>query len=88
LLRTKLAAALGAIFQSMEPGSTDAQIEALTISVIPAIQGLFTFHNATSVNQLAVRVELRSKIFKLTGFPLTIARKDNLNEAVGQVQPG
>jgi hypothetical protein len=88
LLRAKLAAALGAIFQSMEPGFTDAQIEALAISVIPAIQGLFTFHNATSVNQLAVRVELRSKIFKLIGFPLTIARKDNLNEAVGQVQPG
>lgn len=88
LLRAKLAAVLGAIFQSMEPGSTDAQIEALAISVIPAIEGLFTFHNATSVNQPAVRVELRSKIFNLTGFPLTVARKDNLNEAVGQVQPG
>jgi len=87
LLRGKLAAALGAIFQSMEPGSSDAQIEAMAISVLPAIEGLFSFHNATSVNQPAVRVELRSKIFNLTGFPLTVARKDNLNEAVGQIQP-
>lgn len=88
LLRVKLAAALGAIFQSMEPRSTDAQIEAMAISVLPAIKGLFTFHNATSANQAAVCVELRSKIFNLTGFPLTVSRKDNLNEAVGQIQPG
>ena len=88
LLRVKLAAALGAIFQSMEPGSTDAQIEAMAVSVLPAIEGLFTFHNATSDNQLEVRVELRSNIFNLTGFPLTVARKDNLNEAVGKIQPG
>lgn len=87
LLRAKLAAALGAIFQSMEPGSTDAQIEAMAISVLPAIEGLFNFHNATKANEPAVRVELRSKIFNLTGFPLTVARKDNLNEAVGQIQP-
>ena len=72
----------------MEPGSTDTQIESMAISVLPAIKGLFTFHNATSVNQPAVRVELLSKIFNLTGFPLTVARKDNLNEAVGQIQPG
>ena len=87
LLRGKLAAALGAIFQAMEPGSTDAQLEAMAVSVLPAIEGLFTFHNATSVNQPAVRVELRSKIFNLTGFPLTVARKDNLNELVGQIRP-
>ena len=88
LLRAKLAAALGAIFQSMEPGSTNSQIEAMAISVLPTIDGLFTFHNATSANMPAVRVELRSSIFKLSGFPLTVARKDNLNEAVGQIQPG
>ncbi|MER8846029.1 ATP-dependent nuclease [Mesorhizobium australicum] len=88
LLRAKLAAALGAIFQSMEPGSTDSQIEAMAISVLPAIAGLFTFHNATNANEPAVRVELRSNIFNLTGFPLTVARKNNLNEAVGQIQPG
>lgn len=88
LLRTKLAAALGAIFQSMEPSSTDTQIEAMAILVLPAVEGLFSFHNATSNDQPAVRVELRSKIFNLTGFPLTVARKDNLNEAVGQIQPG
>ena len=88
ILRAKLAAALGAIFQSMEDDSTDAQIEAMAISVLPAIEGLFTFHNATSANQPAVRVELRSDIFNLTGFPLTVARKDNLSEAVGQIQPG
>ena len=72
----------------MEPGSTDAQIEAMAISVLPAIVGLFTFHNATSGNQPAVRVELRSNIFNLTGFPLTVSRKDNLSEAVGHIQPG
>jgi hypothetical protein len=88
LLRGKLAAALGAIFQSMEPGSTDAQIEAMAISIIPAIEGLFTFYNASSGNQPTVRIELRSKIFHLTGFPLTVAKKDNLNDAVGQIQPG
>lgn len=88
LLRAKLAAALGAIFQSMEHDSTDAQIEAMAISVLPAIEGLFTFHNATSANHPAVRVELRSNIFNLTGFPLTVARKENLSEAVGQIQPG
>lgn len=88
LLRGKLAAALAAIFQSMEPGWTDAEIEVMAISVLPAIEGLFTFHNASSGNQPAVRVELRSEIFNLTGFPLTVARKDNLNEAVGQIQPG
>ena len=88
LLRVKLAAALGAIFQSMEPASTDPQIEAMAISVLPAIRGLFSFHNATSGNQIAVRVELRSNIFNLTGFPLTVARAVNLTEAVGQIQPG
>lgn len=87
LLRGKLAAALGAIFQSMEPGSTDTQIEAMAISILPAIEGLFTFHNATSDNHPAVRVELHSKIFKLTGFPLTVARKENLNDAVSQIKP-
>ena len=88
LLRGKLAAALGAIFQSMEIGSTDAQLEAMVMSVLPAIDGLFTFHNATSVNQLAVRVELLSKIFNLTGFPLAVARNDNLNDVVGRIRPG
>lgn len=88
LLRAKLAAALGAIFQSMEHDSTDAQIEAMVISVLPAVKGLFTFHNATSANQPAVRVQLCSNIFNLTGFPLTVARKDNLSEAVGQIRPG
>lgn len=88
ILRGKLGAALGAIFQSLEPTSTDAQIEAMAISVLPAIEGLFSFHNATTHDHLAVRVDLRSKIFNLTGFPLTVARKDNLNDMVGQIQPG
>ena len=88
LLRGKLAAALGAIFQSMEIGSTDAQIEGMAMSVLPAIKGLFNFHNATSGDQRAVRVELLSEIFNLTGFPLTVARNDNLNDAVGKIQPG
>ena len=87
LLRTKLGAALGAIFQSIEPGSTDAQIEAMAISVIPAIDGLFSFHNATSHGQSAVRVELRSQIFNLSGFPLRVARADNLSEAVAKIKP-
>ncbi len=88
LLRGKLAAALGAIFQSMEIGSTDAQIEGIAMSVLPAIKGLFTFHNATSGDQPAVRVELLSEIFTLIGFPLTVARNDNLNEAVSRIKPG
>ena len=88
ILCGQLAAALGAIFQSMGPNSTDAQIEAMALSILPAIEGLFTFPNATILNQLTVRVELRSKIFKLTGFPLTVARRDNLDELVGQIQPG
>ncbi|WP_367348056.1 ATP-dependent nuclease [Sphingobium yanoikuyae] len=87
ILRGKLAAALGAIFQSMELGSTDAQIEAIAISVLPNIEGLFSFHNALSVDEPTVRVELCSKIFNLTGFPLTVSRKDNLNEVVGQIRP-
>jgi hypothetical protein len=88
LLRTKLGAALGAIFQSMEPSSTDAQIEAMAISVLPTVTGLFSFHNATINGQPAVRVDLRSKIFNLSGFPVTVARTGNLNEAVGQIKPG
>ncbi|WP_024350486.1 ATP-dependent nuclease [Aurantimonas coralicida] len=88
LLRGKLAAALGAIFQAMEINSTDVQIEGMAISVLPAIKGLFTFRNATSDDQPAVRVELLSEIFNLTGFPLTVARNDNLNDAVGKIQPG
>lgn len=88
LLRGKLAAALGAIFQSMEIGSTDAQIEGMAVSILPAIKGLFTFHNATTAEKLAVRVELLSEIFNLTGFPLTVARNENLNDAVGKIQPG
>ncbi|MBY0338105.1 MAG: AAA family ATPase [Acetobacteraceae bacterium] len=87
LLRGKLAAALGAIFQSMELGSTDAQIEGMATSVLPAIRGLFKFHNATSSDQPAVRVELLSEIFNLTGFPLTVARNDNLNDAVAKIRP-
>lgn len=87
LLRSKLAAALGAIFQSMEVGSTDAQIEGMAMSILPAIKGLFTFQNATSGDQPAVRVELLSGIFNLTGFPLTVARSDNLNDAVGKIKP-
>lgn len=87
LLRTKLAAALGAIFQSMELDSTDTQIEAMAISVLPGIQGLFTFHNAVRESQLAVRVELKSQIFNLSGFPLTVARMDNLNEEVAHIRP-
>lgn len=87
LLRGKLAAALGAIFQSIEIGSTDAQIQAMAISVLPAIKGLFSFHNETKSGQLTVRVELLSEIFSLTGFPLTVARNDNLNDAVGQIKP-
>jgi hypothetical protein len=87
LLRGKLAAALGAIFQSMEINSTNVQIESMAISVLPAIKGLFTFQNATSNDQPAVRVELLSEIFNLTGFPLTVARNDNLNDAVGKIRP-
>lgn len=88
LLRGKLAAALGAIFQAMEIGSTDVQIEGMAISVLPAIKGLFNFRNATSGDQPTVRVELLSEIFNLTGFPLTVARNDNLNDAVGKIRPG
>ncbi|WP_162239147.1 AAA family ATPase [Methylobacterium sp. Leaf89] len=88
LLRGKLAAALGAIFQAMEIGSTDVQIEGMAMSVLPAIKGLFTFRNATSGDQPTVCVELLSKIFNLTGFPLTVARNENLNDAVGKIQPG
>lgn len=88
LLRGKLAAALGAIFQSMDLRSTDAEVEAIAISVLPAIEGLFAFYNASTGSDPAVRVELRSEIFDLIGFPLIVARKDNLNEAVGKIQPG
>ena len=88
LLRGKLAAALGAIFQAMEIGSTDVQIEGMAMSVLPAIKGLFTFQNATSGDQPTVRVELLSEIFNLTGFPLMVARNDNLNDAVGKIRPG
>ncbi len=88
LLRGKLAAALGAIFQSMEIGSTDAQIKGMAKLVVPAIEGLFTFHNATIDDKLAVRVELLSEIFNLTGFPLTVASGDNLNDAVRKIQRG
>lgn len=88
LLRGKLAAALGAIFQSMKIDSTDAQIEGMAVSVLPAIKGLFTFRNATSGDQPTVCVELLSEIFNLTGFPLKVARDDNLNDAVGEIRPG
>jgi hypothetical protein len=87
LLRGKLAAGLGAIFQSIEPGSSNAEIEAAASSVLPGIERLFSFRNATNDGQPSVRVELRSNIFTLTGFPLTVARKDNLNDAVSKIQP-
>lgn len=87
LLRGKLAAALAAIFQSMEPSSTDAEIEAMALSILPAIAGLFAFHNATIGDHLAVRVELQSAIFTLTGFPLTVARNENLSEVVRKIAP-
>ena len=87
LLRSKLASALGAIFQSMDSSSTDNQIEAMALSNVPSINGLFSFHNATNSDNLAVRIDLRSKIFNLSGFPLTIARNENPHDAVGKVKP-
>lgn len=87
ILRRKLAAALGAIFQSLKPTSTSGQIEGFASSELLGIKGLFSFDNASVGDLLAVRVDLRSKIFDVIGFPLTVAKTDNLNDVVGRIQP-
>jgi predicted ATPase len=87
LLRPKLSAALGAVFQTMELDTPDSKLNGAARAVIGVDAGLFELKNVSNT-QKRVNVEIRSPLFKRPTFPFEISVDENPNSVVPKKLPG
>lgn len=87
LLRPKLGALLSAAFLRMDSTTTDDQLNALAKNIIGADAEIFKLTNA-SKNDLRLRVEIASPLFRRDEFPFEIGHEENPNVVVPKHLPG
>ena len=88
LLRPKLSAVLGAVFQSMTCDTLDPALNSIARATIGSDASIFELENRSSKDRKAVRVSIRSPLFARKTFPFEIGIDENINGAVPRVLPG
>ncbi|MDG2522962.1 AAA family ATPase [Caulobacter segnis] len=87
LLRPKLAAVLGAVFQSMTVTSPDAELLAVARGHLGQDAVVFGIANRSTETLRKVEVSMASPLFDQPTFPFVIGEDENLNEKVRTVLP-
>lgn len=87
LLRPKLGALLGAVFNSMTGETTDAQLNAIAATAIREDAKIFNLANCSSKGDLRVAVQMTSGLFPRDTFPFEISRTDNANVMIPSKLP-
>lgn len=87
LLRPKLGAVLGSVFNSMTIDYTDEQLNGIAAMTIGSDAEVFKLENR-SVSDLRILVDIASPLFKRKKFPFEIGSSENPNLIIPQVLPG
>ncbi|MBK5957032.1 ATP-dependent endonuclease [Rhodoplanes elegans] len=87
LLRPKLGAVLTAAFLSMNRGSSDEQLNSIASTTIGADAEVFRLSNCSN-EEMRLRVDIASPLFKRDTFPFELGRDDNTNVIVPGKLPG
>jgi hypothetical protein len=87
LLREKLGAALGALFQSMQPQMPDVELNSRAEATLGADATIFRLENKSSDERKRVRVSIASNLFPRDSFPFEIDETENLTAVVGSKLP-
>jgi len=83
LLREKLGAILGAVFQSMRTDMTDAEINARALSTLGPDAAIFKLENISEPSRKRLRVSMASMLFPRPTFPFDLSEHDNLTAVIG-----
>lgn len=88
LLRMKLAAAVGALFQVMQTDTPDDDLNSQALSTIGSDASIFKFENKSAPGTRRLRINLSSTLFKSSAFPFEVGEGDNLTALVRDKLPG
>jgi energy-coupling factor transporter ATP-binding protein EcfA2 len=87
LLREKLGAAIGAMFQSLEQSTTDAELNGRARATFGTSMDIFYFENCSSSGQRKLRVTIKSPLFQRESFPFEIGENENANQVIREKLP-
>jgi hypothetical protein len=87
LLREKLGAALGALFQSMQLDMSDDELNSRAQTTLGADASIFQFANVSNGQIKRLRVTMSSPLFKRDSLPFEISEVDNLTAAIREKLP-
>ena len=87
LLRPKLGAVLGSVFNSMKIDNSDEQLNGIAAMTIGSDAEVFRLANC-STSDLRISVDIASPLFRREKFPFEIGRGDNPNLVIPEVLPG
>lgn len=82
LLRERLAAALGAAFQTATSSMSTDDLNARVASAIGPDASLFLLENLSTSDRRQLRVSINSPLFASAKFPFEISERDNLTDVV------
>jgi hypothetical protein len=87
LLREKLGAVLGALFQTMEPQMPDIELNGRAQAVLGAEATIFRLENKSNHGRKRVRVSVASDLFRRDLFPFEIEETENLTAVIRSKLP-
>lgn len=82
LLREKLGAILGSVFQSMRADMSDAELNARAASTLGPDAAIFKLENISDQERKRLRVSIASSLFARSTFPFELTELDNLTAVI------
>ncbi|MCA2370855.1 AAA family ATPase [Agrobacterium genomosp. 3 str. CIP 111-78] len=87
LLREKLGAILGSVFQSMRVDMSDTELNSRASAILGPDADIFKLMNISRENQKRLKVDIASSLFRRSTFPFEISEKDNLTAIIMEKLP-
>ncbi|KAA2237727.1 ATP-dependent nuclease [Salinarimonas soli] len=87
MLRIRLGAQLGAVFQSMKTDTPDEALNGQMRAIIASEGGVFRFSNRSKGSVRRIEVSFVSNLFSRDTFPFEISEDDNQNEVLREKLP-
>jgi hypothetical protein len=86
-LREIIGAALGALLPNLTHRTTDDELNAVLQNRNIVDERLIRVSNASTVGQLAIRVEIASPLFRRAGFPAEFSQGENFSQRLLTLLP-
>ncbi|WHO21375.1 AAA family ATPase [Agrobacterium tumefaciens] len=87
LLREKLGAILGSVFQSMRIDMSETELNARASAILGPDADIFKLMNASKEKQKRLKVDIASSLFRRDTFPFEISEQDNLTAVIREKLP-